>query len=76
MLLYFNSSYIRLYSVLLFDNTRFMFIAIVVSAIISYTSIDSMLWIAIRFGKYNSFYFVSDLSKCIVAAIGIISFMF
>ena len=75
-ILYFISSYIRLYPIPIFDNNRFWLIILIISILLSCSSVISLLWFAERFGWYNPFFFVADSNKIFAVTTGISSFMF
>ena len=74
-ILFFIASYIRLYPISLFENTKFWLICTLISILFSCLSIICMLWVAVRFGKYNPYFFVSDSNKIFAVSTSICSFM-
>lgn len=74
-ILYFISSYIRLYPIPLFENTKFWLICTLISVLLSCLSIIGMLWIGEKIGKYNPYFFVADSNKIFAVCTGVSSFM-
>lgn len=76
--LYFISSYIRLYPKKLFDNTRLWGIMIVASAIISTASVVGILCLSALVGRGGSlsYYFLSDSNKILAVVTALCAFLF
>lgn len=74
-ILYFISSYIRLYPLPLFENTKFWLICTLLSVLVSCMSIICLLWIGEKIGKYNPYFFVADSNKIFAICTGVSSFM-
>ena len=74
-ILYFISSYIRLYPLPLFKNTKFWLICTLISVLVSCMSIIGLLWIGEKIGKYNPYFFVADSNKIFAVCTGVSSFM-
>ena len=75
-ILYFISSYIRLYPIPLFENITFWLICTIISVLLSCMSIIGMLWVGEKIGKYSPYFFVADSNKIFAVTTGICSFMF
>lgn len=74
-ILFFISSYIRLYPIPLFENTKIWLICTLISFLVSCMSIICMLWIGEKIGKYNPYFFMADSNKIFAVTTGISSFM-
>ena len=77
MNLYLVSSYIRLYPIPLFENTRFWGWMSLLAVACSYASVIAMAWMQERFGFNPGYYFfLSDSNKITALAVAICLFMF
>lgn len=74
-ILYFISSYLRLYPTPLFENSKFWFICTLCSVLVSCLSIVCMLYVGEKIGRYSPYFFVVDSNKIFAVSTGITSFM-
>lgn len=74
-ILYFISSYIRLYPIPLFENTMLWLICTIVSVLLSCLSIITMLLTFVKFNSFNPYFFVSESNKIFAVTTGISGFM-
>lgn len=74
-ILYFISSYINLYPLPIFGNTKFWLITTLISIVLSCFSVVGMLWIGNKLKIFNPFYFVADSNKFFAVTTSISSFI-
>lgn len=74
-ILYFISSYIRLYPITIFENVKFWLLMTLLFVFLSCLSIIGMLWIGNKLGKFNPFYFVADSNKIFALTTSVSCFM-
>ena len=76
IVLYFISSYIRLYEKKIFNNTRFWGYMMVISVGLSMISVVLCAWAGSLFGKQHPFFFVTDSNTFLAVMTGVSSFLF
>lgn len=76
IVLYFISSYIRLYPKKSFSNTKLWGIIAVLSVLISATSVVACVWLGTKINRNIAFFFVTDSNTFLAAAVGVCAFMF
>ena len=77
VVLYFISSYIRLYPKAIFDNTKFWGISTFVLVIISLVSVVVMTWLGVKQNKgLISYEFVTDSNTLLAVLTGVSTFMY
>lgn len=77
MALYLTSSYIRLYPIALFDNTRFWGWMSMLAVTCSYASVVCMAWLREHFGiSLGYYFFLADSNKITALAVSLCLFLF
>lgn len=76
IVLYFISSYIRLYPKKWFSNTKFTGFMLFFSVVLSICSVIGCTWVGTKIGKNYPFFFVSDSNTFLAVAVGIFAFLF
>lgn len=75
MVLYFISSYIRLYPKNIFDNRKIWGVAFACSLLVSWVSVIAGAWVYSKIGK-GYYYFVADSNKILALVTAVCAFMF
>lgn len=75
IVLYFISSYIRLYSKKIFENTSFWGWMTAASVLVSIASVIACAWLGTKLDKNMAYYFVTDSNTFLAILTGICSFM-
>ncbi len=75
VVLYFISSYLRLYPKQIFDSRKFWAWATVVSGAVSVLSVIACTWLGARIGRNSPYAFVTDSNTFLAVALGVCSFM-
>ncbi len=77
IVLYFISSYIRLYDKKIFNNCKIWGFITLATLIVSVASILGMTWLGAKLNRSNLwYYFISDSNKILAVALAISSFLF
>ena len=76
IVLYFISSYFRLYPKKTFSNTKLCGILTVFAVIVAAISVVACTWVYDRYSKLGSFAFVTDSNTFLAVAVGVCAFMF
>lgn len=76
MVLYFISSYIRLYPKKIFDSKSFWGVVMTISIFLSVTSVIACTWLGVKLGRNISYIFVTDSNNFLAVLTGVSSFMF
>lgn len=76
IVLYFISSYIRVYPKEIFKQVKFWGWMTAFSVILSVTSVIAGAWLGSKLGKNIAYYFVSDSNTFLAVLTGVCSFMF
>jgi len=76
IVLYFISSYFRLYPKKSFSNTKLWGILTVFAVIVAAISVVACTWVYDRYGKLGPFAFVTDSNTFLAVAVGVCAFMF
>ena len=76
IVLYFISSYIRLYPKQWFSNTKITGILLLFSVVLSACSVIGCAWVGTKIGKNSPFFFVTDSNTFLAVAVGIFAFLF
>ena len=76
IVLYFISSYLRLYPKKCFANTKMWGILTLVSVMLSAVSVVSCIWLGTKINRFMPFFFVTDSNTFLAVATGVCSFMF
>lgn len=76
MAVYLVASYIRLYPIPVFDNTKFWGYMSLSAIVFSYLSVIFMAWVKQRFGYQDYFFFLSDSNKITSLIVALCFFMF
>lgn len=74
--LYFISSYIRLYPKRIFNDTKFWGFAALIIVLLSTISVVSCAWLGTKIGKSFYYYFVTDSNALLAVLTGLSTFMF
>lgn len=73
--LYIISSYVRLYPLVIFENTKLWLLLTIISVLIASMSIIGLCYIENVIGKFNPYFFVADSNKIFAVTTGFSSFM-
>ncbi|MFI3327331.1 MAG: acyltransferase, partial [Clostridia bacterium] len=76
IVLYFISSYIRLYPKKIFTSAKIWGISSVFFIVVSSISVVACLWLSVKLDKTYAYYFVTDSNTFLALATGISTFMF
>lgn len=76
IVLYFISSYIRLYPKKWFSNTKITGALLLFSVVLSVCSVIGCTWVGTKIGKNAPFFFVMDSNAFFAVAVGIFAFLF
>ena len=76
IVLYFISSYIRLYPKKIFDNTKLLGALTLTSVFLSVVSVVACAWLGTIIHKNKAFFFVTDSNTFLAVCTGICSFLF
>ena len=76
IVLYFISSYIRLYPKKWFSNTKITGALLLFSVVLSICSVIGCAWVGTKIGKNYPFFFVMDSNAFLAVAVGVFAFLF
>ena len=76
IVLYFIASYIRLYPLEIFNNTKFWGWVTIVMLILSSASVIAGAWLTTKLNKQLYYYFISDSNKILAVTTALSAFLF